>query len=130
MTNTIKIFAILLAIVVLYNLALLNFKERIKDIATLKVLGFNNKEIASSFLLEILILTIISSILGLFLGYPLMYGVLVINENPLLSYIYHINIDSYLITLLLTGGFGVLINLLMSTFINKVKMVESLKAVD
>ncbi len=130
MTNTIKIFAILLAIVVLYNLALLNFKERIKDIATLKVLGFNNKEIAGSFLLEILILTIISSILGLFLGYPLMYGVLVINENPLLSYIYHINIDSYLITLLLTGGFGVLINLLMSTFINKVKMVESLKAVD
>ncbi len=130
MTNTIKIFAILLAIVVLYNLALLNFKERIKDIATLKVLGFSHKEIAASFLIEILILTVAASLLGLAIGYPLMYGVLVINENPLLSYLYNINISSYIYTLLLTGGFGIMVNLLMSTFINKVKMVESLKAVD
>lgn len=130
MTNTIKIFAILLAIVVLYNLALLNFKDRIKDIATLKVLGFNLREIAASFLLEIIILTVFSSLIGLVLGYPLMYGVLVINENPLLSYIYHINVSSYLYTLLLTAGFGIVINLLMSAFVNKVKMVESLKAVD
>lgn len=130
MTNTIKVFAILLAIVVLYNLALLNFKERIKDIATLKVLGFTTKEIASSFLIEVLLLTLVGSAIGLALGYPLMYGVLAINENPLLSYLYHIDVSSYLITLLITAGFSVVINLIMSTFTRKVKMVESLKAVD
>ncbi len=130
MTNTIKIFALLLAIVVLYNLALLNFKERIKDIATLKVLGFEVREIAASFLLEILLLTLVGSAIGLVLGYPLMYAVLAINENPLLSYIYHIDVISYVITFVITAGFSVIINLVMSGFVNKVKMVESLKAVD
>ena len=130
MTNTIKVFAILLAIVVLYNLALLNFKERMKDIATLKVLGFTTKEIASSFLIEVLLLTLVGSAIGLALGYPLMYGVLAINENPLLSYLYHIDVSSYLITLLIRAGFSIIINLIMSTFTRKVKMVESLKAVD
>ncbi len=130
MTNTIKIFAILLAIVVLCNLALLNFKERTKDIATLKVLGFSLHEISSSFLIEIVILTIVASACGLLLGYPLMYGVLAINQNPLLSYIYHINISSYITTFLLTAGFSTIINIVMSSFVNKVKMVESLKAVD
>ena len=130
MTNTIKIFALLLAIVVLYNLALLNFKERIKDIATLKVLGFEVREIAASFLLEILLLTLVGSAIGLVLGYPLMYAVLAINENPLLSYVYHIDVISYVITFVITAGFSVIINLVMSGFVNKVKMVESLKAVD
>ena len=130
MTNTVKIFAILLAIVVLYNLALLNFKERIKDIATLKVLGFTIKEIAFSFLLEIVILTVFASLIGLALGYPLMYAVLVINENPLLSYIYKIDSSSYIYTVLLTTVFGTIVNVIMSTFVRKVEMVESLKAVD
>lgn len=130
MTNTIKIFAILLALVVLYNLALLNFKERIKDIATLKVLGFSKNEIASSFLIEILFLTLVGSIIGLFLGYPLMYAVLSINENPLLSYLYHINLSSYLWTILVTAGSSLIINIIISRFSDRVQMVESLKAVE
>jgi hypothetical protein len=48
MTNAVKVFAIILAVIVLYNLALLNFRERTRDIATLKVLGFTKAEIASS----------------------------------------------------------------------------------
>lgn len=68
MTMTIKIFAILLAIVVLYNLALLNLKERSRDIATLKVLGFNRFEIGRTLMIEILILTVIGSLLGLVCG--------------------------------------------------------------
>lgn len=130
MTNTVKIFAILLALVVLYNLALLNFKERIKDIATLKVLGFSKNEIAASFLIEILLLTLIGSLVGLALGYPLMYAVLSINENPLLSYLYKINISSYLWTILITAGSSLVINLIISRFSDRIEMVESLKAVE
>ena len=130
MTNTIKIFAILLALIVLFNLALLNFKERIKDIATLKVLGFTKLEIALSFLIEVLVLTVFGSLIGLALGYPLMYGVLHINENPLLSYIYKIDISSIIYTILITAGSSLLINILISLYTNKVKMAESLKSVD
>lgn len=130
MTNTVKVFAILLALVVLYNLALLNFKERVRDVATLKVLGYTKNEISLSFLIEILILTVIGSLVGLSLGYPLMYAVMSINENPLLSYIYDVNWSSYLITTLITAGSSLLINILISRFTNRVKMVESLKSVE
>lgn len=130
MTITIRIFAILLAVVVLYNLALLNFRERTKDIATLKVLGFSKFEIASSFIIEIISLTFLGSLLGLTLGYPLLYAVLSINETPLICYIYHIYQSSYLFTVLLTCGTSLVINLFFAFLTNKVKMVESLKSVE
>lgn len=130
MTLTIKIFAILLAIVVLYNLALLNFKERVKDIATLKVLGFSKFEVASSFMIEIIVLTFVGALVGLAFGYPLLVAVLSINENPLISYIYHIYPVSYVITVLLTCGSSLLINLFFAFLTNRVLMVESLKSVE
>ncbi len=130
MTLTIKIFAILLAIVVLYNLALLNFNERIKDIATLKVLGFSKLEIGSSFICEILILTFIGALVGLIFGKPLLVAVLSINENPMLSYIYHVKGLSYISTILLTCGVSLIINLFFALLTSKVKMVESLKSVE
>ena len=130
MTNTIKIFAIMLAIVVLYNLALLNFNDRMRDIATLKVLGYNKREIISSFMIEILILTILGSLIGLGLGTPLMKGVLGVNENPLLTYLYNIKPLSFIITILLTAFSSIIMNIFMSKNIKKVKMVESLKSVE
>ncbi|MDE6241603.1 MAG: FtsX-like permease family protein [Anaeroplasmataceae bacterium] len=130
MTWTIKIFAILLAVVVLYNLALLNFKERIKDIATLKVLGFSKFEVASSFMIEIVFLTFVGALVGLAFGYPLLIAVLSINENPLISYIYHINLLSYFFTILITCGSSLLINVFFAFLTNRVEMVESLKSVE
>ena len=53
MTLAVKCFAIILAVVVLYNLALLNFKERNRDIATMKVLGFNQLEIMMSLIIGV-----------------------------------------------------------------------------
>ena len=130
MTLTIKIFAILLAVVVLYNLALLNFKERTKDIATLKVLGFSRMEIGSSFMIEIIFLTCIGALIGLFFGQPLLIAVMSINENPLLSYIYHIQPQSYIWTICLTCGVSFIINLIFAILTHRVQMVESLKSVE
>lgn len=130
MTLTVKVFAILLAIVVLYNLALLNFKERIKDIATLKVLGFSKLEIGSSFIIEIITLTFVGSLIGLLFGKPLLIAVLSINENPLLSYVYYIKPISYILTVLLTCGTSLCINLFFAGLTRKVQMVESLKSVE
>lgn len=128
MTNTIKIFAILLAVVVLYNIALLNYKERYKDIATMKVLGFNRFEIASTLIIEIMILTVVGATIGLFLGWPMMQLVLSINETPVVSFLYHIDFMSYFYSFILTIGTAFLINLLLTSMTKNVKMVESLKS--
>lgn len=130
MTNAVKIFAILLAIVVLYNLSLMNFKERSRDIATLKVLGFKRSEIALSLLFETLTLTLIGSLVGLFMGYPFLLAVLNTNKVELVQYLFHINLMTYLISFLLTFGVAVLVNLIFIFRIKKVKMVESLKSVE
>lgn len=130
MTNAIKIFAILLGIVVIYNLSLMNFKERARDIATLKVLGFEQKEIMRSLLIESLSLTLFGVIIGLALGYPFMYIVLKTNIVSLVSYMYHIYFKTYIFAFLLTFGVAIAINLLLSLRIRKVKMVESLKSIE
>ena len=130
MTMAIKIFAILLAVVCLINLALLNFKERTREIATMKVLGFSLPEIARSLIYEVLILTIVGSALGLCIGYPLLYLILSINQNNYVSFLYYIEPASYILGVVLAVVTSFAVNLFLSFFINKVPMVESLKSVE
>ena len=108
----------------------MNFKERSRDIATLKVLGFNQKEIMRSLIIESLSLTLIGVLLGLALGYPFMLAVLENNIVSLVSYLYHIYFKTYIYAFLLTFGVAAVINVLLSLRIRKVRMVESLKSVE
>jgi putative ABC transport system permease protein len=130
MTLNIKIFAVLLAVVVLYNLAMLNFKERYRDIATLRVLGFTRKEIGKSLVIEIMLLTVFGGILGLFLGLPTEIMVLTTNEGPLVAFLYFIQPLSYLWAIFITLGTGFAINLFLGSLTNRVPMVESLKSIE
>lgn len=130
MTTAVKVFAILLAVVVLYNLALLNFTERTRDIATLKVCGFNMAEIGLSLILETLTLTAVGFLVGAALGYPFMYLVLYVNRVSIVEYIYHINAITYLWSFLLTFVLAFAVNFYLATMTRKVKMVESLKSVE
>ena len=129
-TATLKVFAILLAVVVLYNLTLLNFKERNRDIATLKVLGFSDREVGRSLIIEVMALTLIGTVIGLFFGFPIMKLMLSINETELLSFLYYIHPLSYLYASLITLLTALAINLIMGKFVHRVKMVESLKSVE
>lgn len=130
MTNAVKVFAILLAVVVLYNLALLNFRERTRDIATLKVLGFSKREIASSLLWETMSLTFAGVFLGMFLGYPFLLGVMNLNIVDLVQYLYTISPFSYLYSFLLTFVVAYAVNAALSFRTGQVRMVESLKSVE
>ena len=123
MTNAVKVFAILLALVVLYNLTLLNFRYRQRDIATLKVLGFSKSEIGLSLTLE-------SAILGSLLGVPFMYATLKVNEVSLVRFLDHISFPSYIFAFLLTFIVAIGVNVLLSLYTGRVKMVESLKSVE
>ena len=129
-TTTLKIFAALLAVVVLYNLALLNYNERQRDIATLKVLGYRQHEILMSIVIEMMILTTIGALFGLTLGYPILKLLLTINENEILTYIYHIKPLSYVLSFGLTFITSLLVNLFLGLRIKKIQMVESLKSVE
>ena len=130
MTNTIKIFAILLAVIVLINLAILNFQERLREIATLKVLGFSKREISTSLVYEVMMLTIIGSLLGLVLGKPLEMLVLSVNKVELISWHYTVSYTTYLIAFAISILTALIVNILLSSRIDKVKMSESLKSVE
>ncbi len=130
MTNTLKTFAILLAIVVLMNLIFLIMKERVKEIATLKVLGQGILNIGASVFYEILIMTLLGTFVGMFLGFPLLIWVLSINKVEILNFIYHINPLSFVLSVIIilaTIGFVSLFSLLK---IKKINMIESLKSVE
>lgn len=130
MTNAVKVFAILLAIVVLYNLALMNFRERTRDIATLKVLGFTRTEIALSLMFETMTLTAIGVLIGLLLGYPFLLAVLGTNVVELVEYLYSITILSYLLSFILTYVVAFFVNIVLVQRTKKIQMVESLKSVE
>lgn len=130
MTNAVKVFAILLALVVLYNLALLNFRYRQRDIATLKVLGFSKSEIGLSLTLESAVLSIVGFAIGSLLGFPFMYATLKVNEVSLVRFLYHISLPSYIYAFLLTFIVAIGVNVLLSLYTGRVKMVESLKSVE
>ncbi len=130
MTNTIKVFAILLAVVVLINLAILNFNERRRDIATLRVLGFSVFEISSSLVYEVMILTTLGAVLGLFFGLPVEMLVLGINKVDLIDWEYVIYPMTYVIAFLISFLTAFVVNLLISSRVNKVSMAESLKSIE
>ncbi len=130
MTNTIKVFAILLAIVVLINLSILNYNERLRELATLKVLGFSRSKIVLSLLIEMLILTLFGALFGLTIGLPLEYIVLSVNETPLVSWQYLVLPNTYIISFFLSLATAFVVNLFMYFKVNKISMSESLKSVD
>lgn len=130
MTLAVKVFAILLAVIVLYNLALLNFKERLRNIATLKVLGFTRLEIGVSLGVEIMCLTTFGIGFGMLLGNPLMRFVLYVNQTPLVDYLYATYPQTYLIAFAITFLTALLVTIYLTIKTRSVKMVESLKSIE
>lgn len=130
MKYTVMAFAVLLSIVVLYNLSLLNLKERNRDMATLKVLGFTHFEVSLSLFIEIALLTALGVAAGCLFGYPLLYLVMKMNEVSAMAFIYALQPVSYLYSVLISLGTCALINLLFGFLISKISMTESLKSVE
>ena len=130
MKYTLMIFAVLLSVVVLYNLSLLNINERTRDIATLKVLGFKRGKIALSLLFEIMLLTLAGTVCGLILGYPLTYLVLSINKVEIMSFLYYLKPVSYVYSALLALLTSFAINYIFGRSLDKINMIESLKSVE
>ena len=119
-----------LAFVVLYNLTNVNISERIREIATIKVLGFYDKEVSAYIYRENIILTIIGTVVGLGLGTILHKFIMVTVEIQSMMFGRVIDISSYFIAAVLTIVLSLFVNLAMFYKLRNVKMVESLKSVD
>ena len=119
-----------LALVVLYNLTSVNITERIREIATLKVLGFYDFEVSTYVFRENIILSIIGAAAGLGLGTALCMFVIETAEIDEVMFGRTIHPLSYLWAFLVTAAFSLLVNVLMSGVLKKISMVESLKSVE
>ncbi len=122
--------AALLAIVVLYNLNSINIAERKRELATLKVLGFHDTEVAAYVYRENIALTVIGILLGIVLGIFLHQYVITSIEVDLIMFGRSIYWYSYLLGALMTFAFSAIINLIMYRNIKKIGMLESLKSIE
>lgn len=122
--------AALLAVIVLYNLTNINITERIREIATIKVLGFRDKEVSSYVFRENILLTLMGDGVGLMFGVVLFKFVIKVAEVDMMMFSRELPLWCFVAAFLLTVIFSLSVDLLMRGHLKKVSMVESLKSVE
>ncbi|MCH5160813.1 MAG: ABC transporter permease [Clostridiales bacterium] len=119
-----------LAIAVIYNITATNLKERTREMATLMVLGYKSHETAGMIIVENMVITLIGCILGLPLGYGLMYWLVDITSS------FNVFISGFLTWYVAIGcvsmtfAFSLIATLLLNRKIKRISMVEALKSVE
>lgn len=120
----------LLAFVVLYNLASINISERTRELATIKVLGFYDREVYQYVKRESTILTIIGMLVGCVFGYVLTVYVIKTCEVDNTLFTTNVRIASYIYSILITIIFTTIVNIATYFSLKNIKMMESLKSVE
>ena len=118
----------MLAFVVLYNLTNINIAERVKEIATLKVLGFYDKEVSAYVYRENVMLSLMGAALGLVLGMLMHQFVIYSVHVDAVMFGRTVKVLSYLASAALTMVFSAFVNLVMNRKLKRISMVESMKA--
>ncbi len=122
--------AAVLAIAVIYNITATNLKERTREIATLMVLGYKQRETANMIIVENMVITALGCILGLPLGYGLLIWLVGVSTS------FNVFISSFFSwyvavgCVLLTFAFSLAATMLLNTRMKKISMVEALKSVE
>lgn len=124
------IISSMLAFTVLYNLTSINISERTREIATLKVLGFTDKESNEYIYRETLIMVIIGIIVGILITPPLHNIVMGLLEVDHMVFLREIKIQSFIYSSLLTLIFAIIMQQITFFKLKKVDMIESLKSVE
>lgn len=120
----------LLAFAVLYNLSNVNISERVRELATIKVLGFYDKEVFDYVIKETRILTAIGILLGMFGGYFLTMYIIKTCELDMLMFDKRIGIMSFVYGIIITVVFAEIVNIAVNRILKKINMADSLKSVD
>jgi putative ABC transport system permease protein len=120
----------LLAAIVLYNLTNINITERIREIATIKVLGFNSGETGAYVFKENLSLTAIGSLVGLLMGYFLLLFVMSQIKIDMVWFKALVMPVSYVISIVLTMLAACIVDFIFYFKLEKINMAEALKSVE
>ncbi|MDQ0362402.1 ABC transporter permease [Breznakia pachnodae] len=120
----------MLTFLVLYNLSNVNINERMRELATLKVLGFYNGEVDQYVNREMMILSVIGIAFGLVGGTLLNFFVLRAAANEYMTYPVVIKPISYLFAFAIVFGFTIIVNIVSHYALKKIDMIESLKSVE
>ena len=122
--------ALALAFVICYNMGLMNFVERLREYATLKVLGYHQKEIRNLILSENLIISVLGVLCGIVPGYLLTDVVMHTCEPESGFYPGVPTVQSVVIACVVTFCFSIFIQLLLTRKVKRIDMVEALKSVE
>ena len=122
--------ALALAFVICYNMGLINFAERMREYATLKVLGYHQKEIRRLILSENLLITVLAIALSIVPGIEFTHMILSLVESESMRYAVLVTAKSILLSSAVTFGFSIFIQLLLTRQVRGIDMVEALKSVE
>lgn len=120
----------MLAFIVIFNLNNINITERMREIATIKVLGFYRDETNSYVFRENVAMTFLGGLTGLFIGFCLHAFVMNSIHVDGITFRQRITVFSFVISLIITLGFNWMVSLFMSGKLEGINMAESLKSVD
>ncbi len=121
--------AVLLGVVVLYNLGVLSFVEKTREVATLKVLGFKSSKIRNILQKQNIWLTVIGIVFGLYAGWGMLYVICTTVSETLDMYPI-ISVPTYLIAIAGTFAVSVAVNFMFSGKVKTIDMVDALKGVE
>ena len=126
-STVIVIFALLMAVVVIYSLTNMNIQERERELATLKVLGYHDIECSFYTFREMLMITIFATLLGLPISYLVMFFVF---DYLDFGNVNDVKFTSYILTFVIIVFSTVLVNLLLYPKVKKVDLNDSLKVME
>lgn len=122
------LFAILLGVVIIYNMGILSYSEKEYQFATLKVLGFNSRKIKNIFTKQNSIICIISTIIGLPLGYFLTSYLFKVCLDENYDFGVYIKPITYVLAFIGTYLVSYFVSKFLARKVNKIDMVSSLKS--
>ncbi|MTB64823.1 FtsX-like permease family protein [Streptococcus sp. zg-86] len=122
------VLSILLGIVILYNLTTINMAERIRELSTIKVLGFYDREVTFYIYRETMILSVLGIALGLCAGFFLHRLLLVVIASPAILFAPTVSIDVYLVPIVAVLGILTLLGWLVHHHLSQLDMLEALKS--
>ncbi|WP_423213799.1 FtsX-like permease family protein [Streptococcus equinus] len=124
------IISILLAIVILYNLTNINVAERIRELSTIKVLGFYDKEVTMYIYRETIVLSLIGIVVGLVGGQYLHQIIMNMIGSDAIKFGTEVGIEIYIIPVVVVVGILLLLGFLVNHILKTIDMLEALKSVD
>ena len=122
--------SVLLAIVILYNLTNINVAERIRELSTIKVLGFHNKEVTLYIYRETIVLSLVGIVLGLVAGHYLHQFLIQMISPATILFYPQVSWEVYALPIVAVTVILALLGVFVNHHLRKVDMLEALKSVE